>query len=63
MRLAICFLLCFGFLFAQDIHIRTNIIGYFPEDTKVALIMAKDALKGKAELISEEGESVLKKKI
>lgn len=64
MRLAICFLFCFGFLFAQDIHIRTNIIGYFPKDSKLALIMAKNAVKGKAELVSEEGnETVLKKKI
>lgn len=64
MRLAICCLLCFGFLFAQDIHIRTNIIGYFPQDSKIALIMSRKGLKGKAELILErENTGVLKKKI
>lgn len=63
MRFALCFILCFGFLSAQDIHIRTNIIGYFPEDSKVALIMATEDLKGKAELISTKGDkSILKKK-
>lgn len=51
MRYIISLLLGVNFLFAQDIHIRTNIIGYFPTDTKKVLLMSREPIKGKAELL------------
>lgn len=45
---------------AQNVHIRINMIGYFPEDAKVALIMSEEPLQGKAGLVDvSSGEAVM----
>ncbi|MEM6380234.1 MAG: cellulase N-terminal Ig-like domain-containing protein, partial [Bacteroidota bacterium] len=49
---------------AQQVHFRTNILGYQPQDEKVAFIMSDQALKGKAALIDQQsGKEVFKTKI
>ena len=45
---------------AQDVHIRTNLIGYFPEDAKVALIMSEEPVTGEIMLMDVSlGEAVM----
>lgn len=45
---------------AQNVHIRINMIGYFPEDAKVALIMSEEPLQGKADLVDiSSGKAVM----
>ena len=48
------FILLFFFgchmLLAQQVHIRTNMLGYLPEDTKVAFIMSDLPIKKKVVL-------------
>jgi hypothetical protein len=51
MRYILIFLLLVEVLAAQDIHIRTNIVGYSPEDSKIALIMSNETLSGKVHVI------------
>lgn len=50
MRFVLILLFGCQMLFAQQIHIRTNIIGYKPEDTKVALIMSDQPIGYQVEL-------------
>ncbi|MCO6478383.1 MAG: glycoside hydrolase family 9 protein [Phaeodactylibacter sp.] len=50
-------------LLAQDVHIRTNLIGYFPEDAKVAFILSKNPLQGEISLVdSGSGKAVFSRR-
>ena len=63
MRLVLLLLLGGQMLFAQQVHIRTNIVGYLPEDTKVALIMSDQPIQKKATLYdANTGKVVFKAK-
>lgn len=46
-RIVLLLLLGCQLLSAQELHIRTNIVGYTPEDTKVALIMSDQMINKK----------------
>ncbi|MCB0551564.1 MAG: glycoside hydrolase family 9 protein [Phaeodactylibacter sp.] len=60
MRYLFFFLACLNQAFAQNIHIRVNLIGYFPEDAKVALILSEEPIEGKIGLVEAlSGESVV----
>ena len=63
MRLVLLLLLGCQMLFAQQVHIRANIVGYLPEDAKVALIMSDQPIQQKAALYdANTGEVVFKAK-
>lgn len=44
---------------AQDIHIRVNAVGYFPTDTKIALVMADTPLTEKFHLVDSGSGKVV----
>lgn len=52
MRFAFLFLFFGPLTFAQNIHFRLNLIGYLPEENKVALIMTDHELKAPIELVN-----------
>jgi len=41
---------------AQEIHIRTNIVGYMPQDSKVAFVMSDQPIRQKATLINIQND-------
>ena len=64
MRYIIFLFLGLQSLAAQEVHIRINIVGYLPEDSKLALIMAQDPIGEKAELIeAQSGKRVFSGKV
>ncbi|MCB0631153.1 MAG: glycoside hydrolase family 9 protein [Saprospiraceae bacterium] len=64
LRIFFLVLLCSIQLQAQEIHFRVNLVGYFPGDTKIALIMSDQPLRGKAGLIDPgTGKTILEKKL
>lgn len=64
MRFTFLFVFCANILLAQNIHFRTNIVGYYPNDTKVALIMADEPISENADIIlSPSGDTVFKGKL
>ncbi|NRB49443.1 MAG: glycoside hydrolase family 9 protein [Saprospiraceae bacterium] len=59
MRLTFLFVFCASYLWSQEVHFRFNILGYHPQDNKVALMMSEQAIHGKVELVSiDTGEPI-----
>lgn len=59
MRYCYLFILCLNIGLAQDVHIRTNLIGYFPNDAKVALLMSEKPINRKVNLVNQATHEVV----
>ena len=45
------FLLGWQILCAQEVHVRTNLVGYSPQETKIALIMSNQPIEDQVEIV------------